>query len=176
MDWTTLADLILLVSVGGFILNRVFGIQFSYPKKRSRFVAPSDDRTRDLRPEDLPHYQEWIVDYQLHTFKVTHWYTLNWWKYKKFAAARLFINDQLVDENTRALPDPQAPILANDNYSAELTSVRVFYCPHQWMGGTWTPLIVVNGDIIHQPDKWTSAMKWFWKTSEKELGRFKSRS
>ena len=36
------------------------------------------------------------------------------------------------------------------------------------MGGIWTPLIVVNGDIIYKPDKWTSAMKWFWNTTEKE--------
>ena len=79
-----------------------------------------------------------------------------------WGAIRLYIDGQLVDENTTALPSPMRPVLETDNYSGE-GSVRVFLLPENSIWIAPMPLILANEKIIYQPDKWNVFKEKIWK-------------
>lgn len=166
MDWAILVQ-ILLVGIGVYVLKRLSKANPDAAQKRSPFMGPKHDLAQGLQPEELPRYEEWTAVHQSHTFKYTHWATYNWWKYKTWGAARLYVNDQLVDENTSAFPPLRGPLLATDSYSSEVISVQVFLFPASgWTHSKHVPLIIVNEKVIHPPEPWTGVQESFWTALE----------
>ncbi len=88
-----------------------------------------------------PNLKQWEINYKNHNILIS-----NWWGWNLEGSSDLYVDDQLLDQNTNMVPDTSKPFLKTYNFSNNIDSIEVF------IGGFFSVKIsvLVNGENIFQ--------------------------
>ena len=88
-----------------------------------------------------PNLKQWEINYKNHNILIS-----NWWGWNLEGSSDLYVDDQLLDQNTSMVPDTSKPFLKTYNFSNNIDSIEVF------IGGFFSVKIsvLVNGENIYQ--------------------------